>query len=289
MIRLLLVLATAFLLVGTRLVGHAQTVPDSTARPVNAAPADTAAAPEVAPTAGAAGSVPATEFETYNASGRGLRYTAALTGLYTTGTVERVFFSTNHTANFAFRGGRWRLPVGANFSYGRQDARLKEREGLLLLTPSYQRGRFRGYALSEAGFSNLRAIERRLVHGLGAGYNLYTDSLRNEINLSYLVLYEDTRYLTDLHRQVLRHSARVKTKFTWGVVSLDALVFYQPAVRAPTTDYRINGTASLAVRLTQRLAFTTAYTYSYESISVAGRSPANGNLSAGLAYATSKK
>ena len=259
---------------------------DSTKAPV--AKADTTAAPVVAPAAGGAAGLPATEFETYNVRGRGVRYTASLTGLYTTGTVERTFLSTSHTANFAFRGGRWRLPVGFNFSYGRQDGLVKERETSLLLTPSYQRGRFKGYALANGESSNLRAIDYRVVSGLGVGYQLYADTLKNEISLSYFLLYEDTQYYTELHRQVLRHSTRVKAHFTTGPVTLDALVYYQPAVRAPFEDYRVNGNAAASVRLSRHLALTITYNYSLESINVAGRSPANTNLSAGFSYSTGK-
>ena len=249
---------------------------------------DTTAAPTVAPAAGGAAGLPSTEFETYNARGRGIRYTASLTGLYTTGTVERTFLSTSHTANFAFRGGRWRLPVGFNFSYGRQDGFVKERETSLLLTPSYQRGRFKGYALANGESSNLRAIDYRVVTGLGVGYQLYADTLKNEISLSYFLLYEDTQYYTELHRQVLRHSTRAKAHFTTGPVTLDALVYYQPSVRAPFEDYRVNGNAAASVRLSRRLALTITYNYSLESINVAGRSPANTNLSAGFTYSTGK-
>lgn len=249
---------------------------------------DTTAVPTVAPAAGGAAGLPSTEFETYNARGRGIRYTASLTGLYTTGTVERTFLSTSHTANFAFKGGRWRLPVGFNFSYGRQDGFVKERETSLLLTPSYQRGRFKGYALANGESSNLRAIDYRVVSGLGVGYQLYADTLANELSVSYFFLYENTRYVTELHRRVPRHSARVKSHFTVGPVVLDALVYYQPSVRAPFEDYRVNGNAAASVRLSRRLALTITYNYSLESINVAGRSPANTNLSAGFTYSTGK-
>jgi hypothetical protein len=265
---------------------RAQTSPADTAQAAAPSRADTTATPAIAPLAGGAASVPSTEFETYNASGRGLRYTASLTGLYTTGTVERTFISTSQTANLAFRGGHLRLPIGLNYSYGRQSGLLKERELLLLLTPSYQRGRWKGYGLGEAGRSNLRAIDYRLVTGLGVGYTFHLDTLKNEIGLSYFALYEDTNYLTELHRQVARHSLRLKTKWTWGVLSLDALLFYQPAMQYFRTDYRVNGTAALGIRVSQHLALTGTYAYSYERISVAGRSPANGNLAVGLTYAT---
>ncbi|MBO2008126.1 DUF481 domain-containing protein [Hymenobacter negativus] len=267
---------------------RAQTLAPADTTQSTTARTDTTAVPTVAPAAGGAAGLPSTEFETYNASGRGVRYTASLTGLYTTGTVNRVFLSTSHTANFAFQGGRWRLPLGFNFSYGRQNGLLNEREAALLATPSYQRGRWKGYGLANAERSNLRAINYRVVGGLGAGYQLYGDTLKNEISLSYFLLYEETQYLTELHRQVLRHSARLKTHFTTGPVVLDALVYYQPAVQAPTTDYRVNGNAAATMRLSRRLALTITYTYSLESINVAGRSPVNTNLSAGFTYSTGK-
>jgi hypothetical protein len=267
---------------------HAQdAAPADTTRSTTAR-ADTTQVPTVAPAAGGAAGLPATEFETYNASGRGIRYTASLTGLYTTGTVERVFFSTSHTANFAFKGGRWRLPLGFNFSYGRQNGLLNERETALLATPSYQRGRWKGYGLANAERSNLRAIDYRVVGGLGVGYRLYADTLKNEISLSYFLLREETQYLTELHRQVWRHSARLKTHFTAGPVLLDALVYYQPSVQAPTTDYRVNGNAAATMRLSRQLALTITYNYSLESINVAGRRPINTNLSAGFTYSTGK-
>jgi hypothetical protein len=252
------------------------------------APADTLATLPVTPVAGGAVGLPSPEFETYNVSGQGLRYTASLTGLYTTGSVERTFISTAHTANFSFDGGRWLLPAGLTFSYGKQDAALKERELQLLLTPAYQRGRWRGYTLGEVERSNLRAIDRRLVGGLGLGYRFYADTLRNEASLSYLLLYEDARYLTGLHRQVPRHSLRVKARFSWGPATLNGLLYYQPAVRAPNADYRLNGTVALLLRLSAHLALSTTYAYSFESISVAGRQPTNTNLSAGFTYATGK-
>ena len=284
-------LVTAAVLLG--LLGFSQPATAQTPAPADttrraAAPIDTVATPAVAPAAGGAAGLPSTEFETYNASGRGVRYTASLTGLYTTGTVERTFLSTSHTANFAFRGGRLRLPVGFNFSYGRQNGLLNERETSLLLTPSYQRGRFKGYALGNAERSNLRAIDYRLVTGLGVGYRLYADTRSNEISLSYFLLNEDTQYLTELHRNVLRHSVRVKTHFTIKTLTLDALVYYQPATRSPLTDYRVNGTGTAAVRLSQHLSLNVTYNYSLESINVAGRSPANTNLSAGFSYSTGK-
>jgi hypothetical protein len=280
--------ASLLLTIGLWRSAQAQTpAPADTARKATAS-IDTTAVPNVAPAAGGAAGLPSTEFETYNVSGRGIRYTASLTGLYTTGTVERTFLSTSHTANFAFRGGRLRLPVGFNFSYGRQNGLLNERETSLLVTPSYQRGRFKGYALGNAERSNLRAIDYRLVAGLGVGYQLYTDTLKNEINLSYFLLSEDTQYLTELHRKVLRHSVRVKTHFTIKTLTLDALVYYQPSTRSPLEDYRVNGTGTAAVRLSQHLSLNVTYNYSLESINVEGRSPANTNLSAGFSYSTGK-
>ena len=265
----------------------AQQAPTPPARDTAATPrADTTATPAVAPAAGGATSAPSTDYEEYNRSGRGLRYTASLTGQYAAGTVERTLLSTTHALNLAFRGGRFRLPVGFSFSYGRQDARLRERELLLTTTPSLTRGRFKYYGQAEAGRSNLRAIDYRVLTGLGLGRTLYQDTLGQELGLSYFLLYEKTRYLNGLTRQVPRHSIRLKTKLVQGPVTFDLVAFYQPNARSPTTDYRVNGTAALGVRVSRHLALTASYVYTYERISVEGRSPTNTNLTVGVTYAT---
>ncbi len=252
------------------------------------APADSAATQAAAPSAGAAGGLPATEFETYAVDGQGVRYSAALTGLYTTGTVERVFISTSHTANLAFKGGRWLVPAALGFSYGKQDGLLRERELLLLVTPAYRRGRYKFYSLGQAEYSNLRAIDGRLVGGLGVGYQLYLDTLRNELSASYFLLREETRYRPGLHRQVLRNSLRLKGQYTRGTATLSGLVYYQPAATDFRGDYRVNGTAALALRLSHHLSLAATYAYSFESINVEGRAPANANLSVGFTYTAAK-
>lgn len=107
-----------------------------------------------------------------------MRDTAALPGRCTTGTMERVYFSTNHTGGFTT--GHWQFP--AALSYGQQNgAQRRERELLLpLSTPGYRIRRWKFYALGELETSNLRAIDRRVVAGSGVGYQPYADTLSNE-------------------------------------------------------------------------------------------------------------
>ena len=179
--------------------------------PADTTKAPTADTPVVAPAAGSAGGVPSSEFETYTVKAKGTRYTATLTGIYSTGTVERIYFTTSHTANFKLTT-HWLLPASASFSYGKQDGLLRERELMGLLTPTYQRGRVKYYLLADAEQSNLRAIARRFVVGAGAGYTLYTDTLNNEVGISQFFLYEHTEYLTGLLREVPRSSTRLKLR-----------------------------------------------------------------------------
>ncbi|WP_151088888.1 DUF481 domain-containing protein [Hymenobacter baengnokdamensis] len=269
------------LLVGARRAS-AQTPADST----RAAPATTTA-PVVAASTNAAGGLPSSEFETYNVSGRGIRYTAALTGIYSTGTVERVYLTTSHTGNLAL-GRHWLLPAALNFSYGKQDGALRERELLGLLTPAYKRGRLKYYALAEGEQSNLRAIARRLVGGVGAGYQLYLDTLRNEVSVSQFFLYEHTQYLAGLLREVPRASTRLKLRLSKGPVVFTSLTFYQPSLQDFANDYRLNSTSSLSFSVSRHLALTAAYTYSYESVAVENRSSLNTNLTVGFTYSTGK-
>ena len=265
-------------------IGRTQTAPDSTSTRVAA---DTTAPPVVVPSASAAGGLPSSEFETYNVNGQGIRYTAALTGIYSTGTVERIYFTTSHTGNLAL-GKHWLLPAALNFSYGKQDGLLRERELLGLVTPAYKRGRLKYYALGEGEQSNLRAIARRFVVGGGVGYQFYLDTLRNEVTVSQFFIYEHTEYLEGLLRQVPRSSTRLKLRLSKGPVVFTALGFYQPSLQDVRHDYRINTTSSLNFNVSRHLALTAAYTYSYESVAVEGRSSLNTNLTVGFTYSTGK-
>jgi hypothetical protein len=258
--------------------------PDSTSTHIEA---DTMAAPVVAPSANAAGGLPSSEFETYNVNGRGIRYTAALTGIYSSGTVERIYFTTSHTGSLAL-GKHWLLPGALNYSYGKQDGLLRERELLGLFTPAYKRGRLKYYALTEGEQSNLRAIARRYVVGGGVGYQFYLDTLRNEVTVSQFFIYEHTEYLEGLRRQVPRSSTRLKLRFSKGPVVFTALGFYQPSLQDFTHDYRLNTTSSLSFGVSRHLALTAAHTYSFESIAVENRSPLNTNLTVGFTYSTGK-
>ena len=258
------------LLLGAARVGHAQT-PDST----NVMPNDSTVIDKAGGFTPPPAGLPSAEFETYNVDGNGVRYTAALTGLLTTGN---------------FTAGHWQFPAALSYSYGRQAGAVRERELLLLSTPDYRLGRWKFYALAELETSNLRAIDRRVVAGGGVGYQLYADTLSNELALSTFLLDERTDYATeaDLRRHVVRSSTRLKARFNQKTFSFSELLFYQPSVTNPGGDYRLNSATVLAFKLYQHLALNLAYTFSYESVVVQDRARANGTLSVGFAYSTGK-
>ena len=266
------------LLLGTCVAGlaQAQTTPST---------ADSTATPAATPTS-AAGGLPSSEFETYTVK-TGVRYTATLTGIYSTGTVERVYFTSSQTGNFKL-SQHWLVPMALTFSYGKQDGALRERELVGLVTPTYQRGRVKYYLLGDGEQSNLRAIARRFVTGAGAGYQLYTDTLRNEISVSQFFLYENTQYLLGLRREVPRSSTRLKVRGSKGQLVLTGLLYYQPSLQDFDGDYRLNLTTGLTYTLNKNLGLTVAYSYSYESIAVEGRAPGNGNLTIGFTYVAGK-
>ena len=217
-----------------------------------------------------------------------MRYTAAITGLLSTGTVERLYFSTSHTGNLAT--GHWLFPAAFNYSYGRQNGSLREQELLLLTTPAYRLGRWKFYLLAELETSNLRAIDQRLVAGGGVGYKLYQDTTSSEVSLSTFLLSERTSYDTEpmLLRRVVRNSTRLKLRLNRGVFSFSELLFYQPSVTDPGGDLRLNSATILGFKLYQHLALNLAYTFSYESVVVQDRARANGTLSVGFAYSSGK-
>ena len=257
-------------------------------KPTSAATPDSAVVNSAGSIAPPPAGLPSAEFETYNVDGTGVRYTAALTGLYTTGTVERVYFNTSHTGGYTT--GHWQFPAAFSYSYGRQDGALRERELLLLSTPDYRIRRWKFYALGEFETSNLRAITRRVVTGGGVGYQLYADSTNSAVALSTFLLNEQTDYNTepDFSRQVVRNSTRLKLRLNRGVFSASELFFYQPSLRDPGGDYRLNSATVLAFKLYQHLALNLAYAYSYESVVVQDRARANATLTVGFAYSTGK-
>ncbi|RZK54957.1 MAG: DUF481 domain-containing protein, partial [Hymenobacter sp.] len=157
-----------------------------------------------------------------------------------------------------------------------------------LLTPTYQRGRVKYYLLGDAERSNLRAIAQRLVTGVGGGYQIYTDTLQNEVSISQFFLYENTQYLEGLRREVPRSSTRLKLRLGKGPVVLTGLLYYQPSLQDADGDYRLNMTSGLSFTVSRHLALTAAYSYSYESIAVEGRSPGNSNLTVGFTYVAGK-
>ncbi|MDQ2773058.1 MAG: DUF481 domain-containing protein [Bacteroidota bacterium] len=232
--------------------------------------------------------LPSAEFETYNVDGSGIRYTAAVTGLLSTGTVERLYFSTSHTGNLA--AGHWLFPAAFNYSYGRQNGSLREQELLLLTTPAYRLGNWKLYLLAEFETSNLRAIDQRVVAGGGVGYKLFQDTTSSEVSLSTFLLDERTDYNTEpvLRRRVMRNSTRLKLRLNRSVFSFSELLFYQPSVTDPGGDLRLNSASVLGFKLYQHLALNLAYTFSYESVVVQERSQANGTLSVGFAYTSGK-
>ena len=122
------------------------------------------------------------------------------------------------------------------------------------------------------------------------GYQLYADTLSNEMALSTFLLDERTSYNTEpaLRRHVVRNSTRLKLRLNHGIVSFSELLFYQPSVPDPGGDYRLNNATVLAFKLYQHLALNLAYTFSYESVVVQDRARANGTLSVGFAYSTGK-
>ena len=106
--------------------------------------------------------------------------------------------------------------------------------------------------------------------------------------MSQFFLYEDTQYLLDLEREVPRSSTRLKLRLGKGPVVFTGLLYYPPSLQAYLHDYRLNMTSGLNFTVSRHLALTAAYSYSYESIAVEGRSPGNSNLTVGFTYVAGK-
>lgn len=210
-----------------------------------------------------------------------LRYNDQLTGTFSAGAVRRTLLNTSHAISYA-KGRHFGIPFTGSFVFGKQESRLRERELLLSLSPYYRKDRFRAYAIGAYERSNLRGILNRQQVGAGPGWALVQhDTLNREVLLSNVVLREATYFEDGTTRVVTRNSVRLKLAYGWRPLTFSASTFYQPAF-GNRHDYRFSTTATLALRLTTRLAFTTTYVYSYEQRVIEARTRGNTNLTVGV-------
>ncbi len=214
------------------------------------------------------------------------QYSAQLTGAYSSGAVERTLLSTSQSLNYA-RGRHFGAPLSGSFAYGRQAGRLKERELLVNLTPYYRLEQFRAYAVGAYERSSLRAIRWRTQVGGGPGWSFYrNDAGTREVALSNLILHEATQFAEGTARRVWRSSSRLKLAYAVGPLSVHSTTLYQPRV-AHAADFRWSNATTVKVGITQQLALSVAYTYSFEQQVVEARSRGNTALTVGVSY-TSK-
>ncbi len=211
------------------------------------------------------------------------RYNSQLTGIYTSGAVERTLFTTAQALTWA-QGRHFGVPLTGSFSYGRQDARLRERELLATLAPYYRLERFRAYALGTYERSNLRGIRYRTQVGAGPGWAFVRDEANGrEILVSNLILREATQFSDGTARTVWRSSTRLKLAYRVGALRASSSTYYQPRI-AHAQDVRWANTTTLAVSITQRLALTAAYVYTFEQRVVEQKSRGNTNITVGVSY-----
>lgn len=211
-------------------------------------------------------------------------YNTQLTGAYSRGGVNRTLLSTIQNLTFT-RGQHFGLPLTGSFIFGRQDARLRERELLLNATPYYYKGRFRAYALGGFEQSNLRGITNRTQVGAGPGWAFYSDTLGREVSVSNLVIREQTNFLDGRRQVTARNSARLKVAWLVRILTLTSTTFYQPSL-TDFNNYRFSNLTTAALKLTRQLAVSFIYNYSFESEFSEGRVPENTNVTVGLAYTT---
>lgn len=213
-------------------------------------------------------------------------YNTQLTGAYSRGGVSRTLLTTTQAVTFT-RGQHYGLPITGNFTYGRQDGLLRERELLINATPYYYKGRFRAYILGGFERSNLRGITSRVQLGAGPGWAFYSDTLGREVSVSNLVIREKTNFRDGTSRVTTRNSARLKVAYSRSIFTLSTTTFYQPSV-VDFGDYRFSNLTTMALKLTRKLAVSFNYTYTHESRVIEGRFPDNTNVTVGLAYSTTR-
>ena len=213
-------------------------------------------------------------------------YNGQLTGAYSRGGVSRTLLSTTQALTFT-RGQHYGLPLTGSFIYGKQNGLLNERELLLNATPYYYKKKFRAYALGGFERSNLRGITSRVQLGAGPGWAFYSDTLGREVSVSNLIIVERTKLLDGTRTTKLRNSARLKVVYSLSILTFNSTTFYQPSLR-DLHNYRFSNVSTIALKLTNNLAFNFAYNYTHESQFSEGKVPDNTNVTLGFSYATKR-
>lgn len=141
-------------------------------------------------------------------------------------------------------------------------------------------------AFLQAQYDAVSEIDIRALAGLGPRFKLYTnDDYR--FYLGTLVMYEYEKasdIVDDRIQKDFRGSAYISfSLYPTETISIISTSYYQPNLKS-ISDYRISSDTSFLIKIFEKLAFKTSFTYNFDALPIATIPKTQYELTNGLLY-----
>jgi hypothetical protein len=177
------------------------------------------------------------------------------------------------------------LEMNPRYAYGKQNGNIAERDFFSDFNFDVFNHRVvYGFGLGILEISNLRAIDLRLLGGLGIGFHILRKPNAN-FSITNALIYESTNFRNNQDILTFRNSVRFKGKYSLfhNRLKISHLAFIQPSIQ-DIENVRWSANLGIEIPLHRLLSLRTAFTNSYESIVAENRKRNDFAWTIGLAF-----
>lgn len=189
---------------------------------------------------------------------------------FSTGNVDRQLIVL--ASALSYTKGQIQLETNPRYAFGEQNGQVAERDFFSDFSLNLWHPRVvYGFGLGILETSNLRAIDMRLLGGLGIGFHILRQPNAN-FSITNAIIYESTDFKTKADIVTFRNSTRFKGRYALlhNRLRINHLVFIQPSVQ-DWENVRWSMVLSAEIPLSRFLTLRTAINNTYESIVAEGR------------------
>lgn len=210
-------------------------------------------------------------------------YLLGIDGTVNAGNLNRYLISSRN--NFSFLSGKYLwFSLTPYFAFGSINGQTVEQEITtdLNMTAFYQKPIYLLFFMTVEK-SNLRAIDWRMLAGLGIGYH-WLSNKRISFSVSNAVTYEQTDFLRQEDVNVYRSSSRLRLDYNFfgKKILLSHTVFFQPALNTP--NLRWSHLLNIDFPMRKKFSFRLSTFTTYESITAAGKQSYDSRITFGIVF-----
>ncbi|MCU0446072.1 MAG: DUF481 domain-containing protein [Microscillaceae bacterium] len=188
-------------------------------------------------------------------------------------------------SSWSYTKGLFSLEMNPRYAYGEQNGNVAERDFFTDFNfDVFHPKSVYGFGLGILETSNLRAIDLRLLGGLGIGFHILRRP-NAAFSITNALIYESTDFRTNRDILTFRNSTRLKGKYTLfhNRLKINHLVFIQPSVQE-SDNIRWSANLGIELPLHKLLSLRTAINNSYESVVAEGRRRNDFTWTVGLTF-----